>query len=331
MTNEDVTTTIRLSVVIPAYNASAYIAECLESVLVQDECPAFEVVVVDDGSTDNTQELVERAFPSVRLFRKPNGGPGSARNHGVENAQGEIIVFIDADDVMLPGRLASQGHFMLTNPEYGLSFGNPLYQLKPDFDANHARGICQSQQFQRVENAYERFLIEGNYCGNSVCAVRKEAYDEAGGQPEDIFVGEDYAMNCAIARRWPVAASRQFLTWYRQGHGGNLMASKHTYRGPVAVLRDELVTHRERLTPQQYRQAVKRWCWQANMLLRWLWAESGHAAVVAEMASLRPLIPRALYMKWFAVSMLPSGGARIARTIKRLATAQPLKKERKLA
>ncbi|WPL19382.1 putative glycosyltransferase EpsJ [Thiorhodovibrio winogradskyi] len=309
---------IQLSVVIPAYNAAAYIAECLQSVLSQQDCPPFEVIVVDDGSKDGTAELVERDFSTVRLIRKPNGGPGSARNMGVEHAEADIIVFIDADDRMLPERLAFQGRFMLDNPRFGLTFGNQHYQRKPDYDANHHRGICESLDFSELTNGYARLLMNGNFVANTACAVRWEAYRSIGGQPEDIFVGEDYAMNCAIARQWPIAASRRYLTWYREGHGGNLMKSQHTYRGPVAVLRDELLTHGQCLTPSEYRQAFKRWRQITNMLLRWVWAESGHTAVVAEMSRLRPLLPPMLYAKWFLLSMLPSSLGRSARNIKRL-------------
>ena len=310
---------VQLSVVIPAYNASAFIAECLQSVLAQDDCPAFEVIVVDDGSSDGTYALIEKSFPQVRLFRKTNGGPGSARNYGVEKACGEVIVFTDADDIMLSGRLSSQGAFMLRNPIIGLSVGNLKYQLNPLYDGMLTRGVCESQEFQKIKSSYERLLVYENFIGTSVTAVRKTAYLEVGGQPEDIWVGEDYAMWCAIARRWPIAATRRYLTWYRQSHGNNLMASKHTYRGPVLVLRDQLLANGQLLTQEQYRNAFKRWCHLANMLLRWVWAESGRGAVITEAAALQPLLPRWLYVKWLILSFIPPALGRAARHSKRLA------------
>lgn len=306
-----------LSVVIPAYNASAFIGSCLKSVFEQKDCPEFEVIVVDDGSTDGTYELVERDYPHVRLFQKNNGGPGSARNLAVDRARSEIVIFIDADDVMLPGRLEFQGRYMLDNPSIGLTFGNQCFQLHPDYDANRDRGICDSVEFTLVHQAHERLVVRGNFVANTACAVRREAYIKAGKQPEDVFVGEDYAMNLAIARYWPFAASRRYLTWYRQGHGGNLMASPHTYRGPLAVLANELVNHGQRLSFEAYRMGFGRWCAGANMLLRWVWVEKGHAAVLAEMETLRPLLPASLAAKWSAISILPAGVGRALRSLKR--------------
>lgn len=308
---------VKLSVVIPAFNASAYIRECLKSVVAQEGCPPFEIIVVDDGSTDDTAAIIESEFPEVRLIQKANGGPGSARNVGVENARGEITLFIDADDVMLPGRLAFQGEFMLQNPRIGLSFGNQQFQLQPEYDANLDRGICWSSEFTVIEDAYARLLTNGNYVANTACAVRTAIYRQVGGQPTAFFVGEDYAMNCAIARQWPIAGSNRFLTWYRQGHGGNLMASKHTYYGPVRVLGAELRAHGVRLTPDQYRRAYLRWCHLANMLLRWVWIEAGHPAVCAELPNLRPLLPRRMQIKWWVLSLLPRTLGRGARRMKR--------------
>lgn len=307
---------IQLSVVIPAYNASAYISESLASVLAQTDSPPFEVIVVDDGSRDGTGELVQARFPEVRLLRKENGGPGSARNLGVENAVGEVIVFIDADDVMLPGRLSSQGRSMLLNPAIGLSVGNPEFQLKPGYDSMRANGVSQSLDFAQVEDAYVHLLTKENFVGAGVSAVRKDAYLKVGGQPEDIWVAEDYAMGCAIARSWPIAGSRRFVTWYRQGHGSNLMASAHTYRGPVVALQRELLAHGTRLSPEQYARAFERWCGLANMLLRWIWIEAGRNAVLREMEGLRPLLPHALRRKWLALSVMPSSVGRVARRLK---------------
>jgi len=97
------------SVIIPAFNAEKYISNCLDSVFAQHTDYRFEVIVIDDGSTDKTSEIVSSGYPEVRLFTKKNGGPGSARNLGVELALSDIIIFLDADDRMLPGRIEFQG------------------------------------------------------------------------------------------------------------------------------------------------------------------------------------------------------------------------------
>ena len=94
-----------ISVVIPLYNKEASIAQSLKSVLSQ-EYDDFEVVIVDDGSTDGSVDVVEAINdPHIRLVKQENGGPSKARNTGVKNAKGEWIYFIDADDELLPGAL----------------------------------------------------------------------------------------------------------------------------------------------------------------------------------------------------------------------------------
>ena len=94
-----------ISVVIPLYNKEASIAQSLKSVLSQ-EYDDFEVVIVDDGSTDGSVAVVEAINdPRIRLIKQENGGPSKARNTGVKNAKGEWILFLDADDEMLPEAL----------------------------------------------------------------------------------------------------------------------------------------------------------------------------------------------------------------------------------
>lgn len=96
-----------VSVIIPAYNAEKYLAECLESVGSQTE-RNLEIIVVDDGSTDGTAAIVAgfaEADPRLRLIRQPNGGPGPARNTAIAAARGRYLAFVDADDLLLPHAL----------------------------------------------------------------------------------------------------------------------------------------------------------------------------------------------------------------------------------
>ena len=94
-----------LSIIIPLYNKQDYIYKTLQSVLSQ-EYLNFEIVIVDDGSTDNSVEIVEKISDErIHLFRKSNGGPASARNYGVQRAQGKWVLFLDADDTLETGAL----------------------------------------------------------------------------------------------------------------------------------------------------------------------------------------------------------------------------------
>lgn len=95
-----------ISIIIPAYNASAYIAECLRSIVAQSISDK-EVIVVDDGSTDTTAAIVRKQFPEVKLISRENGGLSAARNTGLDNASGEWVTFVDADDMLLPDALTT--------------------------------------------------------------------------------------------------------------------------------------------------------------------------------------------------------------------------------
>ncbi|MEP3560936.1 MAG: glycosyltransferase [Marinobacter sp.] len=106
-----------VTVVIPAYNAEQYIEETLRSVLSQSY-QNLEIVVVDDGSTDSTAAIVKSFGQQVRyLYQRNSGSCAAPRNHGLKKANGEFITFFDADDVMLPDKVASQVRTLVTNPD----------------------------------------------------------------------------------------------------------------------------------------------------------------------------------------------------------------------
>jgi glycosyltransferase involved in cell wall biosynthesis len=96
-----------ISVIIPTFNGEGTIGEAIDSILAQD-IPVTEIIVIDDGSNDDTARLAERRSELVRVIRVPNGGPSRARNRGIEEATGELIAFLDDDDAWLPGKLAAQ-------------------------------------------------------------------------------------------------------------------------------------------------------------------------------------------------------------------------------
>ena len=107
-----------VSVVIPAYNAAGFVRRAVDSVLAQTFAD-FELLVVDDGSTDGTREVLAGYGDRLRVLAQPNGGPAAARNQGLHHAQGEYVAFLDADDHWLPQKLSRQLQLMSTRPEVG--------------------------------------------------------------------------------------------------------------------------------------------------------------------------------------------------------------------
>jgi glycosyltransferase involved in cell wall biosynthesis len=108
-----------VSVVIPAYNCERFIGDALDSVFVQDY-PALEVIVVDDGSTDDTCGVVARYGKAVNLIRQRNAGAAVARNEGLRQARGEYVALLDSDDVWLPGKLRLQVEHLECNPDVAM-------------------------------------------------------------------------------------------------------------------------------------------------------------------------------------------------------------------
>lgn len=109
------------SVIIPAYNAAAYVAEAVDSVLAQDY-PEVEIVVVNDGSKDNTLEVLRGYGDRIRVIDQANAGPPKARNAGLAAVRGEFVAFLDADDIWLPGKLSTQIAHLQAHPDVGTVF-----------------------------------------------------------------------------------------------------------------------------------------------------------------------------------------------------------------
>src|SRR5687767_9640047 len=121
---------MNISVIIPAYRAEATIHRALASVLKQTFKP-FEVIVVDDGSPVPLANIEEQYDGTVKLYRKKNGGAGSARNFGIDHSKGDFIAFLDADDYWEPEKLERQLALHLKFPEVGFSFCNFWEQHSP--------------------------------------------------------------------------------------------------------------------------------------------------------------------------------------------------------
>ena len=147
-----------VSVVVAAYNGEDTIREALASLLAQDYDP-FEIVVVDDGSTDGTGKIV-REFDSVEYVRQENRGPGAARNTGVARARGSLLAFLDADDQALPRKLSAQADHLQRNPAVGCVLGRQEVEfmgldrpawMKRDAVFGDLAGICFTTAMIRRE------------------------------------------------------------------------------------------------------------------------------------------------------------------------------------
>lgn len=110
----------RFSIIVPVYNVEAYLAECVDSLLAQDTSEPYEIILVDDGSTDRSGAICDSyaaANEQVRVFHKPNGGVSSARNAGIRSAKGMYVCFCDSDDLYTPDYLSVMSSFLFCQPD----------------------------------------------------------------------------------------------------------------------------------------------------------------------------------------------------------------------
>jgi len=117
----------KVSIIIPTYNQSQYLEEAMESVLNQTY-QNIEIIIVDDGSTDNTSEVVKSFDNKIIYIPQKNKGASSARNAGIKKAQGQYVAFLDSDDMWIKNKLEKQIKFIQNNPEIGL-LGTGCYQM----------------------------------------------------------------------------------------------------------------------------------------------------------------------------------------------------------
>lgn len=164
-----------VSVIMPAYNAGRYIAEALESVR-QQHYPAFEIVVVDDGSSDDTAAIAS-SVAGVRCVAISHGGIGAARNAGVQVSTGDLLAFLDADDLWEADKLSRQVQVLADEPAVDMVFGQVLQFLSPELDER------QRSRLHCVAEPQPGLLA-------SAMLVRAEAFRRVGGFGTTISLGE---------------------------------------------------------------------------------------------------------------------------------------------
>lgn len=199
-----------ISVVIPLYNKRGSIASTVQSVLGQTFTD-FELIVVDDGSTDGSADVVRSfAEPRIRLVSKSNGGVCSARNEGIRQARSEYVAFLDADDLYEPEFLQEIEELIATCPEAGI-WGTSYFFLKggEKISANKPlpagfKGIIDNSSWS----------LGHLYCSSAVCC-RKSALQEVGLFDERITWGEDIDVWWRIMLSHPAAYSNRELAVYR--------------------------------------------------------------------------------------------------------------------
>lgn len=205
-----------VSIVVPAYNAEQWVGRAIESVLAQD-WPRIELIVVNDGSTDNTEEICLRYKEKIRYLCQPNRGVSAARNAGIQIASGEFIGFLDADDEYLPHMVSTLVEALLEFPEAMAASGAYLLRRGATETRCPPKGSVL-QYGKRVGLVSDFFCIYArwNLVWTGAVLVRKQAFDEVGLFRPDLRLGEDIEMWTRIAGRFPWVFVDEVVACYNQ-------------------------------------------------------------------------------------------------------------------
>ena len=250
-----------VTVVIPCFNQARYLADAVKSVHTQTH-PPTECIVVDDGSTDDTSDVAARL--GARVIRQPNRGVSAARNAGLAQARGELVVFLDADDVLLPAALARGADALSANRNIDAvvsrceamdEWGTPIAVSHHDVDPG---------------NLYRGWLSRNFVWTPGAAMFRRSALTELGGFSNDYGPAADLALYLRLARDERIAYIPGYSVRYRQ-HDESMS------RNPALMLRaTQFALRREsREAPWRARADIKRgrreWCdWYGEQIIHYV-------------------------------------------------------------
>jgi glycosyltransferase involved in cell wall biosynthesis len=233
----------RVSVIIPSFNSVQYLADAVKSVNAQTYS-AVECIVIDDGSTDRTTALLEdlsTLYPGLRMLRKANGGPSSARNMGLSHCTGQFVSFLDADDLLLPNKIERQVAFLNAHPDIGFVYGDYLVVAE-----NLREMALFTAEMPRELDPVEAFCYR-NWFNPLAPLIRRTVVDGVGWFNEELKSAEDwdYWIRCAKVARLAYLAGPVGL--YRQ-HGGQIHRdSLRMRRACIEVAMKHFCNNRKRL------------------------------------------------------------------------------------
>ena len=209
---------MRVSLVIATFNHARLLGGAIDSALAQT-LHGVDVIVVDDGSTDDTQAVLARYAGRVRVLRQPNRGLAAARNAGLAAARGTYVAFLDADDVMAPAKLAEQVAVLERAPTIGWTYCDVLIETVAT-----GATVRASERFGYASRMLEGWLfpelIHGNFIPAIAPLVRRTALDAAGGFDERLTALEDWDMWLRLALIAEARYTPAVLVSYRIQPGG---------------------------------------------------------------------------------------------------------------
>lgn len=283
----------RFSIIVPLFNKAPYVKKALDSIISQT-FKDWELIIVDDGSTDNSLEVVNEYIrdvlcvmsdvcKTVRVIQQKNAGVAAARNNGVAASHGEFVCFLDADDWWEPTFLKEMDCLIINYPDAGLYATNFVYYK---LGKTHVEHTNLTTGYINYPEVYARTGSMPVWTG-AACMPRK-VFDEMGGFPIGIKLGEDFLLWVKTALHYPVAFSEKPLAYYNNDVPASLRATRnlHTPEHHMLFNLDSLIEDLHRTPYTVHRDAWMRLFDKLRIsgLLEYWMDERYHAAAAAELA-----------------------------------------------
>lgn len=224
---------LEISVIVPVHDGERYLAETLDSILAQTLRP-LEILVVDDGSTDGTAAIAKSFGDPVVYVHRERAGVSAARNHGIRIACGDLIAFLDADDLFLPHKLELQRQRFIERPELDMSSGYTANFWSPEMSA------LEADHDPKPTEPWPRFI--------GTWVVRRSVFDTVGGFDESMRLSQDVDWNIRVERSPAVTETLDEVLTRRRLHRGNTtrQARSECRRAVLGSVRAHLETMRGR-------------------------------------------------------------------------------------
>ncbi|WP_434456995.1 glycosyltransferase family 2 protein [Stutzerimonas urumqiensis] len=227
---------ILISVVIPAYNYALTLPRAVESVLVQLDHTIAELIVIDDGSSDNTPQVIETLLANqpgrFRALRKENGGLASVRNRGIREARGKYLVFLDADDEMAPGALDALVQHIERHPETRMVIGGHDAILSNGKRRSHTPPALPESRLERLRG----YLLDKRFAlSNGACAMHREVFSR-GDYPERFRSAEDIPVFSQVLAHYPCTVLAQPLAVIHKHDDSLRHQFSHAKAGGLALV-----------------------------------------------------------------------------------------------
>jgi glycosyltransferase involved in cell wall biosynthesis len=279
-----------VSAILATYNGESYVGETLQSLLAQSR-PPEEIVVCDDGSKDGTVELLHSFGAPVQVVVQENAGVSAARNRAASLATGDVLAFVDQDDLWEPERLELQVRQLEERPELGLVYADSWI-----IDGEGTVKGRRREHLDYAEGHVFAELCEGNFIPIETLSIPTRIYRAIGGFDEQVRYVEDWEICLRIARTHPIGFHPEPLGRYRI-HGENLSYNMEAILGEYASILEELPRRMPDLTDAERTQVASVLRRRCGELAWYAVKRRDREQTVHWLAKARPVRPRSLGAK----------------------------------